>query len=179
MIYDVCGGLLPGRSLQAVIPGGSSAKVLRADERFQGTLKDGTDFDWGIEDIPLDFDGPMAAGTMSGSGGIVIMDDTVDIVEAMANVNAFYAHESCGQCTPCREGSLWMKKITSRMCSGDAREEDADLLLSVANQIEGRTICAFGEAAAWPTQSFVTKFRKDFLAKAKSQKRKKDSMQLI
>ena len=179
MIYDVCGGLLPGRTLQAVIPGGSSAKVLRADERFKGTLKDGTDFDWGIEDIPLDFDGPMAAGTMSGSGGIVIMDDTVDMVEAMANINAFYAHESCGQCTPCREGSLWMKKITTRMCSGDAREEDTDLLLDVANQIEGRTICAFGEAAAWPTQSFVKKFRKDFLKKAKSQKRKKDSPQLI
>jgi NADH-quinone oxidoreductase subunit F len=179
MIYDVCGGLLPGRTLQAVIPGGSSAKILRADERFKGTHKDGTDFDWGIEDIPLDFDGPMAAGTMSGSGGIVVMDDTVDMVEAMANINAFYAHESCGQCTPCREGSLWMKKISSRMCSGDAREEDADLLLSVANQIEGRTICAFGEAAAWPTQSFVKKFRKDFLKKAKTQKRKKDSLQLI
>ena len=116
---------------------------------------------------------------MSGSGGIVVMDNTVDMVEAMANINAFYAHESCGQCTPCREGSLWMKKITSRMCSGDAREEDADLLLSVANQIEGRTICAFGEAAAWPTQSFVKKFRKDFLNKAKTQKRKKDSFQLI
>jgi len=173
MIYDVCGGLLPGRTLQAVIPGGSSAKILRADERFKGTHKDGTDFDWGIEDIPLDFDGPMAAGTMSGSGGIVVMDNTVDMVEAMANINAFYAHESCGQCTPCREGSLWMKKISSRMCSGDAREEDADLLLSVANQIEGRTICAFGEAAAWPTQSFVKKFRKDFLKKSKNSKTKK------
>ena len=109
----------------------------------------------------------MAAGTMSGSGGIVIMDDTVDMVEAMANINAFYAHESCGQCTPCREGSLWMKKITTRMCSGDAREEDTDLLLDVANQIEGRTICAFGEAAAWPTQSFVKKFRKRFFEKSK------------
>ncbi len=179
MIYDVCGGLLPGRTLQAVIPGGSSAKVLRADERFTGVLKDGTEFDWAIEDIPLDFDGPMAAGTMSGSGGIVIMDNTVDMVEAMANINAFYAHESCGQCTPCREGSLWMKKISTRMCSGEAREEDTDLLLDVANQIEGRTICAFGEAAAWPTQSFVKKFRKDFLRKAKSPKRKRNSPQLI
>ena len=166
MIYDVCGGLNPGRSLKAVIPGGSSAKVLRADERFTGTLKDGTDFDWGITDIPLDFDGPMAAGTMSGSGGIIVMDDSVDIVEALANINAFYAHESCGQCTPCREGSLWMRKITTRMCSGGAREEDPDLLVSVANQIEGRTICAFGEAAAWPTQSFVAKFKDEFIAKA-------------
>ncbi len=166
MIYDVCGGLLPGRRLKAVIPGGSSAKVLRADERFKGTLKDGTEFDWGINDVPLDFDSPMAVGSMSGSGGIIVMDDSVDIVEALANINAFYAHESCGQCTPCREGSLWMRKISGRMCSGGAREEDSELLLSVADQIEGRTICAFGEAAAWPTQSFVAKFRDEFVAKA-------------
>ena len=109
---------------------------------------------------------------MSGSGGIIVMDDTVDMVEAMANINAFYAHESCGQCTPCREGSLWMKKITTRMCAGDALEEDADLLLSVANQIEGRTICAFGEAAAWPTQSFIAKFRSEFEGKAQNGKNK-------
>ena len=115
---------------------------------------------------------------MSGSGGIIIMDDTVDMVEAMANINAFYAHESCGQCTPCREGSLWMKKITKRMCEGDARHEDADLLLSVANQIEGRTICAFGEAAAWPTQSFIAKFRNEFEEKAKNGKNK-PSLELI
>ena len=179
MIYDVCGGLEKGRSLQAVIPGGSSAKVLRADERFKGKLKDGSEFDWGINDIPLDFDGPMAAGSMSGSGGIIVMDDTVDMVEAMANVNAFYAHESCGQCTPCREGVLWMRKISQRMCSGQAREEDPDLLLSVANQIEGRTICAFGEAAAWPTQSFVSKFKDDFIRKAKKSTKKKSPLQLI
>ena len=168
MIYDVCGGLLPGRTLKAVIPGGSSSKILRADERFSGKLKDGTEFDWGIDDIPLDFDGPTSAGSMSGSGGIIVMDDTVDMVEAMANINAFYAHESCGQCTPCREGSLWMKKITTRMCGGGARKEDADLLLSVANQIEGRTICAFGEAASWPTQSFIAKFRDEFEDKAQN-----------
>ena len=179
MIYDVCGGLEKGRSLQAVIPGGSSAKVLRADERFKGKLKDGSEFDWGINDIPLDFDGPIAAGSMSGSGGIIVMDDTVDMVEAMANVNAFYAHESCGQCTPCREGVLWMRKISQRMCSGQAREEDPDLLLSVANQIEGRTICAFGEAAAWPTQSFVSKFKDDFIRKAKKPTKKKSPLQLI
>jgi NADH-quinone oxidoreductase subunit F len=115
---------------------------------------------------------------MSGSGGIIVMDDTVDIVEAMANINAFYAHESCGQCTPCREGSLWMKKITQRMCDGAARKEDADLLLSVANQIEGRTICAFGEAASWPTQSFISKFRDEFEEKANNGN-KKPPLQLI
>ena len=134
----------------------------------------------GLEDIPLDFDGPMlrCREHVRVRWNYRIMDDTVDMVEAMANINAFYAHESCGQCTPCREGSLWMKKITKRMCEGDARHEDADLLLSVANQIEGRTICAFGEAAAWPTQSFIAKFRNEFEEKAKNGKNK-PSLQLI
>lgn len=169
LIYDVCGGLLPGRTLKAVIPGGSSAKILRAGERFKGKRLDGTEFDWGIEDIPMDFDSLAACGTMSGSGGVIVMDDRTDIVDAMANINEFYAHESCGQCTPCREGSLWMKKITHRMTHGGAREEDADLLKSVADQIAGRTICAFGEACSWPTQSFIAKFKDEFVEKAKTQ----------
>jgi len=166
LIYDLGGGLRPGRSLQAVIPGGSSAKVLRAGERFKGKLRNGTEFDWAIEDIPLDFDSPMAVGSMSGSGAVIVVDDSADIVEVLANINAFYAHESCGQCTPCREGSLWMKKITTRMAAGGAREEDADLLASIGDQIAGRTICAHGEACAWPTQSFIAKFRDKFVAKA-------------
>lgn len=166
LINDLCGGLLPGRTLKAVIPGGSSAKILKAGERFKGKSKDGTEYDWGVEDVPLDFDGPMAAGSMSGSGAVIVLDDTTDMVDALANINEFYAHESCGQCTPCREGSLWMKKITKRMTSGGARPEDAELLISVADQIAGRTICAFGEAAAWPVQSFLAKFRDEFEAKA-------------
>ncbi len=169
LINDLCGGLRPGRKLKAIIPGGSSSKVLRADERFKGKLKDGTEFDWGVEDIPLDFDGPMAAGTMSGSGAVIVMDDSTDIVAALANINAFYAHESCGQCTPCREGSLWLKKVTARMVAGQAREEDADLLKSIADQIEGRTICAHGEATAWPVQSFILKFRDEFIEYARKQ----------
>lgn len=168
LIYELGGGLREGRSLQAVIPGGSSAKVWRAGERFTGKLKSGEAFDWGIEDVPLDFDGPMAAGSMSGSGAIIVIDDSVDIVDVLANINAFYAHESCGQCTPCREGSLWMKKITSRMASGGAREEDVDLLASIGDQIAGRTICAHGEACAWPTQSFVAKFRDKFIEKSRN-----------
>lgn len=167
LIYKFGGGLRDGRSLQALIPGGSSSKVLRAGERFTGKLRNGEEFNWGIEDIPLDFDGPMAAGSMSGSGAVVVIDDSVDIVEVLANINAFYAHESCGQCTPCREGSLWMKKITTRMANGGAREEDADLLASIGDQIAGRTVCAHGEACAWPTQSFVAKFRDKFIEKAK------------
>ena len=88
------------------------------------------------------------------------------------NLNAFYSHESCGQCTPCREGSLWMKKITTRMVHGDAREQDASLLKSVADQIPGRTICAFGEACSWPTQSFLAKFGDEFKGYAEAKKTK-------
>lgn len=166
LIYDVCGGLFPGRILKAVIPGGSSSKVLKVGERYTGKLKDGTPFDWGLEDIPLDFDSFVLAGTMSGSGAVIVMDDTTDMVEVTANLNAFYAHESCGQCTPCREGSLWLSRITKRMCSGGARKEDADLLKDIADQIDGRTICAHGEATAWPVQALTTKFKDEFIAKA-------------
>lgn len=172
LIYDVCGGLAPGRKLKAVIPGGSSSKVLRADEQFSGTLKDGTPFEWTIYDIPMDFDSLAAAGSMSGSGGVIVMDDSTDMVAALANLNSFYAHESCGQCTPCREGSLWIKKITERMLNGGARKEDLALLETLAEQVEGRTICAFGEAMAWPTQSFIQKFREEFLACAQGREEK-------
>lgn len=180
LIYDVCGGLRSGRLLKAVIPGGSSSKILRANERFTGTLKNGETFDWGIEDIPMDFDSLAACGSMSGSGAVIVMDDSVDMVEALANINAFYAHESCGQCTPCREGSLWMKKITHRMTHGGAREEDAELLHSISLQISGRTICAHGEACAWPTESFINKFKDEFVAKAsESQAQSEEALRLI
>ena len=121
LLYEVCGGPLPGRAFKAVIPGGSSAKILRFGERFKGKRKVGAelvDYDWGVEDVPMDFDSLGMIGTMGGSGGVIVMDDSVNMVEALANINAFYAHESCGQCTPCREGSLWMKKITTRMVHG-------------------------------------------------------------
>ena len=179
LIFEVCGGLFPGRSLKAVIPGGSSSKVFKAGERYKGTL-DGTEFDWSLEDIPLDFDSITAAGSMSGSGAIIVMDDSRDMVEALRNINEFYAHESCGQCTPCREGSLWLKKVTVRMCGGGGREEDPDLLLDIARQIDGRTICAHGEAIAWPVLSFVSKFKDEFVAKAKeTQCTKGDSNYLV
>ncbi len=164
LLYDVCGGPLPGRKFKAVIPGGSSAKVLRFGETFTLKNKDGSTRTLAVEDIPMDFDTMAACGTMGGSGGVIVMDDSVNMVEALANLNAFYAHESCGQCTPCREGSLWMKKITTRMVHGQARAEDGALLKSVADQIAGRTICAFGEACSWPTQSFVAKFGDEFKA---------------
>jgi NADH-quinone oxidoreductase subunit F len=164
VINDLCGGMKPGRSLKAIIPGGSSAKVLRADERFK--LKDGREI--GIMDIPMDFDTMAACGSMAGSGGVIIIDDSRPISWVINNINAFYAHESCGQCTPCREGSLWMKKISDRIVAGIASPSDVDELERVANNIEGRTICAFGEACAWPTQSFVKKFRDEMKADTKS-----------
>lgn len=170
LIYDICGGLRPGRKLKAIIPGGSSAKVLRADERYKIKTKqpDGTtkDEEIGIEDIRMDFDSLAAVGSMAGSGGVIVMDDSRDMVWALNNINEFYAHESCGQCTPCREGSLWMNKITTRLLDGGGFADDPDTLKSVADNIAGRTICAFGEACAWPTQSFVAKFRDDFQAYA-------------
>ena len=170
LLNEVCGGPLPGRKFKAVIPGGSSAKVLKFGETFTLKNKDGTSRTLTVEDIPMDFDTLAACGTMGGSGGVIVMDDSTDMVQALANINAFYAHESCGQCTPCREGSLWMKKITARMVHETARAEDAALLKSVADQIPGRTICAFGEACSWPTQSFIAKFGDEFKAYPEAKK---------
>ena len=170
LLNEVCGGPLPGRTFKAVIPGGSSAKVLRFGEKFKIKQKDGSMLELGVEDLPMDFDTLAAAGTMGGSGGVIVMDDSTDMVAALANINEFYAHESCGQCTPCREGSLWMKKISARMVHGEARPQDGELIKTVADQIAGRTICAFGEACSWPTQSFVAKFGDEFKGYAAAKK---------
>ena len=161
LIHEMAGGPRFGRTIKAVIPGGSSAKVLRADERFK--IKD---VEMSFFDLPMDFDSLAAAGSMAGSGGVIVLDDSRDMVWTLNNINEFYAHESCGQCTPCREGSLWMKKITERMLLGGGVIEDPKTLTTVADNIAGRTICAFGEACAWPTQSFVGKFPEEFEAKA-------------
>jgi NADH-quinone oxidoreductase subunit F len=164
------GGLRDGRKLKAVIPGGSSAKVFKAGEKFKLKKKnpDGTESEQEVDmlDLPYDFDSLMAAGSMSGSGAIIVMDDSTDIVEALANIAEFYAHESCGQCTPCREGALWMSKALHRLTHGQGRKQDADYLVRIADNIPGgRTICAFGEACSWPVQSFVGKFKDEFVAK--------------
>ena len=170
LIYEMAGGLRPGRKLKAIIPGGSSAKVLRADERFKLKVKqpDGSviEQEMSINDIPMDFDSLAAAGSMAGSGGVIVLDDSRDMVWVLNNINEFYAHESCGQCTPCREGSLWMQKITDRMLHGGGVVEDPHTLKTIGDNIAGRTICAFGEACAWPTQSFVEKFPEEFAARA-------------
>jgi NADH-quinone oxidoreductase subunit F len=155
------GGLRDGRKLKAVIPGGSSAKVFKAGEKFK--IK-GKDVD--MLDLPYDFDSLIQAGSMSGSSAIIVMDNSTDIVEALANISEFYAHESCGQCTPCREGSLWLSKALHRLTHGEGRAQDADYLVKIADNIPGgRTICAFGEACSWPVQSFVAKFKDEFVAK--------------
>src|SRR5437762_6897521 len=163
------GGLKDGRHLKAVIPGGSSAKVFKAGEKFKLKRKgpDGQPVPVEVDllDVPYDFDSLAQAGSMSGSGAIIVMDDSTDIVEALANIAEFYAHASCGQCRPCREGSLWMAKALHRLTHGHGRKQDADYLLQIAQNIQGRTICAFGEACAWPVLSFVKKFKDEFEAK--------------
>jgi NADH-quinone oxidoreductase subunit F len=163
------GGLRPGRKLKAVIPGGSSAKVFKAGEKFK--IK-GKEVD--MLDLPYDFDSLIAAGSMSGSSAIIVMDNSTDIVQALANIAEFYAHESCGQCTPCREGSLWMSKALHRLTHGEGRAGDADYLVRIADNIPGgRTICAFGEACSWPVQSFVAKFKDEFVAKGAADEKRR------
>ena len=163
------GGMRDGRTLKAIIPGGSSAKVFKAGEVFPIKRKgaDGliTTAQVPLLDLPYDFDSLQAAGSMSGSSAIIVMDDSTDIIEALANLADFYAHESCGQCTPCREGSLWMAKALHRLTHGHGRKQDADYLLHIAKNIQGRTICAFGEACSWPVLSFVNKFKDEFEAR--------------
>lgn len=176
LIHDICGGLKPGRKLKAIIPGGSSAKVLRADEKFKIKRKnpDGSEsvVEVGLMDLVMDAGSLASAGSMIGSAGVIILDDSRDMLWVLNNLNDFYAHESCGQCTPCREGSLWMSKMTTRMLHGDIKATDAGQLVHIAGNIAGRTICAFGEACSWPTQSFVGKFREEFEPRSKDAEKK-------
>ena len=146
MIDKHAGGVRGGRRIKAVIPGGISAKVLTADEI----------------DVKMDFDSLMAAGTMAGSAGVIVMDDTTSMVEALQSAVKFFAHESCGQCSPCREGTGWVNRIMHRIVEGQGRLQDLDDLLGIARAMEGKTICVFADAAAWPIQSYITKFRAEF-----------------
>jgi len=147
VIYDVCGGIPNGRKLKAVIPGGSSAAILTADE---------------IDNM-IDFDTMRNLKTMAGSGGIVVMDDTVNMALALHNVVRFYAHESCGQCTPCREGTGWMYRLLTKVVSGQGEERDVELIYNVAKQGEMRTICALFDGCAMPVRSYIDKYKDDFL----------------
>ena len=148
LVVEDCGGTPSGRPIKAVIPGGSSSPVLRGDEI----------------DVSLEFDAIKAVGSMSGSGGVIVMDDSVCVVRVLARIARFYAEESCGQCTPCREGTPWMEAIVEKIEHGRGTAEDVAKLEQVANSIMGTTICALGDAAAMPVQSFVKLFKQDFLA---------------
>ncbi len=146
-LLEMAGGVRDGHKLKAVIPGGSSMPVLPADI---------------IMECDLDYDSLSRVGSALGSGGVIVMDDSTCMVKALERIARFYYSESCGQCTPCREGTGWMYRVIKRIEAGKGRPEDLDLLVSAAGQIEGHTICAFGDAAAWPVQSFLKHFRDEF-----------------
>ena len=154
-LLDLAGGLFDGRTLKAVIPGGSSMPVMPSEA---------------IMDCNMDYDSLQAAGSMVGSGGVIVMDDTACMVQVLERIAYFYFVESCGQCTPCREGTGWLYRTVHRIRVGRGRTEDLDLLESVAGRVEGRTICALGDAAAWPVQSFLKHFRAEFESKIKAPK---------
>jgi NADH-quinone oxidoreductase subunit F len=146
LIENAAGGIRNGNRLKAVIPGGISAKILTAEEI----------------DVPMDFDSLMAAGSMAGSGGVIVMDETTCMVEALESAARFFADESCGQCSPCREGTGWVHRIVGRIAQGQGSLEDLNDLLAIAGGMEGNTICVFADAAAWPVQSYIAKFRGEF-----------------
>ena len=146
-ILQMVGGLYPNRTLKAVIPGGTSMPVVPGDIMMK---------------VTMDYDSLQSVGSGLGSGAVIIMDDTTCMVDALYRISEFYDHESCGQCTPCREGTGWMRRILQRIVEGHAELSDINQLVNVADNIEGRTICAFGEAAAWPVQSFVKHFYHEF-----------------
>ena len=146
-LLELAGGLRKGRSLKAVIPGGSSMPVLPGDVMMT---------------LDMDYDSVQKAGSGLGSGAVIVMDDTTCMVESLYRVSEFYMDESCGQCTPCREGTGWLVRLLHRIKSGHGEPGDIERLVHVADGIEGRTICALGEAAAWPVQSFVKHFYHEF-----------------
>ena len=146
IIYEHAGGIPGGRALKAVIPGGASMPVFTPDEI----------------DVPMDMDSVQKAGSFLGSAGVMVMDETVCMVWALLTLAQFFHHESCGQCTPCREGSGWLHKTLQRLEHGRGSMADVDLLLSVANNMQGNTICALADAAAMPVRAFVTKYRAEF-----------------
>ena len=149
-LLEMAGGVRGGRKLKAVIPGGASAPMLTAAE---------------IAGVPMDFDGVAAAKSMFGSAAIIVMDETADVPKAVTNISKFFAHESCGQCTPCREGTPWLNKMLKRIVNGEGKKADLDLLLSIASQMgNGMTICVFADAAIAPVLSGVSKFREEFEA---------------
>lgn len=146
-LLELCGGVLGGRNLKAVIPGGSSVPVMRAET---------------IMDCSMDYTSLQQAGSSFGTGAVIVMDETTCMVRVLRRISRFYMAESCGQCTPCREGTGWLYRMLNRIVEGHGEMEDLSQLVAVANKIEGHTICALGDAAAWPVQSFLKQFYEEF-----------------
>lgn len=153
LIYDVCGGLAEGRTLKGVIPGGSSVPILTKEE---------------AESCEMSYEGVEKAGSQLGCAAVIVMDDTTDMVKQVRRMVGFYSHESCGQCTPCREGSAWTEKILRRIEDGRGTEEDLDTLMEVTSQMEGTTICVLSDSVAAPVQSSINKFRDEYLARIRT-----------
>ena len=149
LIYDMCGGMLPGRTLKAVIPGGSSVPIMTAEE---------------ADRCLLDYEGVVEQGSMLGSAGMIVMDDTTDMVYQIWRLARFYAHESCAQCTQCREGTAWTTRILERILAGKGDEKDFQLLLDLSEQMTGKTICVLSDSCAAPIVSGIQKFRGEFEA---------------
>jgi len=156
LLFDLCGGVAGGKRLKAVIPGGSSVPMLTAEE---------------VEDTKLDYEGCAQKGTMLGSGGVIVMDETTDIVYQVMRLAKFYAHESCAQCTQCREGTAWTVKILQRILAGQGETKDLDVLLELADQMTGKTICVLADSCAAPVISGIRKFRGEFEAYLTGKKR--------
>jgi NADH-quinone oxidoreductase subunit F len=156
-LLKLAGGVRNGNKIKAVIPGGSSCKILTGEEMMNCTM---------------DYDCIGKAGSMLGSGAVIVLDETRSMVEVLSILLDFYDEESCGQCTPCREGSGWVARIAKRILNGEGLPGDPDKLVDIANKVEGHTICVFGEAFAWPTQSYVKKFRHEFEALIKKDEKK-------
>ena len=152
LIYRYAGGVPGDKKIKAVIPGGSSTMILRGDS---------------LEGARMDADSLKEAGSSVGTAGMIVMDEDTDLIRVITRIAKFYYHESCGQCTPCREGTGWLWKILKRFETGDAQTTDIDLLMDIANNIEGNTICALGDAAAWPVQSMIRRFRDEFERRVK------------
>jgi NADH-quinone oxidoreductase subunit F len=146
LIDEHCGGMRDGMKLKAVIPGGSSVPMIPASQ----------------VDTGLDYESMNAVGTFLGSGGVIVIDDQTCIVDALLNITKFYRHESCGKCTPCREGTYWMEEVLERLEHGEGRVSDVDLLADVADNILGKSFCALGDAAAMPVQGALKHFRDEF-----------------
>jgi NADH-quinone oxidoreductase subunit F len=146
-VLAMAGGVWRGRKLKAVIPGGLSVPVVPGEK---------------IMEVNMDYDSLRGAGSALGTAAVIVMDETTCMVRVLERISRFYMSESCGQCTPCREGTGWLNRMLKRILAGTGRREDVAMLVDVANHIEGHTICALGDAAAWPVQSFVKHYRHEF-----------------